>query len=145
MQYVVIFVVCLSLVVATSLIHYEVLRGASALAPKLEIPARQRTLLTIAAAFFAHSVEIALYAVTYWACASAGLVLALTGAATGHFYDYFYFSAATFTTLGHGGRGGRRAAAAPDRDPVAERPRPHHLVGLLHLPLDGEVLAGRTL
>jgi Ion channel len=101
MSYIVIFMVCFALVVATTLIHYEVLRGASALAPRLAIPARPRTLLTIAAAFFAHSIQIWLYAFAYWACTRLGLGQ-LVGAAEGHFYDYFYFSAATFTTLGLG-------------------------------------------
>jgi hypothetical protein len=101
MPYVFIFLVCLLLVIVTSIVHYEVLRGASSLAPRLAIPARRRTLLTIAAAFFAHSIEIGLYAVTYWACSRLGFGR-LVGAAEGHFYDYFYFSAATFTTLGLG-------------------------------------------
>jgi hypothetical protein len=101
MPYVFIFLVCLTLVVTTSVVHYEVLRGASALAPRLVVPARRRTLLTIAAAFFAHSIQIALYAFAYWACSHLGLGR-LTGATDGHPYDYFYFSAATFTTLGLG-------------------------------------------
>ncbi len=101
MQYALVFLVCFTLVVATSAVHYEVLRGASSLAPRLAIPARRRTLLTIAAAFFAHSIQIGLYATAYWACSSFGLGR-LVGAVEGHFYDYFYFSAATFTTLGLG-------------------------------------------
>ncbi len=101
MPYLFIFLVCLVLVIATSVVHYEVLRGASGLAPKLDIPARRRTLLTVAAAFFAHTIEIILYALAYWAFSQLGLGR-LTGAASGHPYDYFYFSAATFTTLGLG-------------------------------------------
>lgn len=102
MVYLVILALCLMLVVATSLLHYEVLRLASALAPSLAIPPRTRALVTIAAAFAGHVLQIVLYAVVYWAASVRMGLGFLEGTLEGNFFDYLYFSGATFTTLGIG-------------------------------------------
>ena len=61
--------------------------------------ARMSLLATWTALFFAHIVEIWLYAFAYLGCAEAGIG-ELRGAAS--FLDYAYFSAVVYTTLGFG-------------------------------------------
>ncbi|HVL73160.1 MAG TPA: potassium channel family protein [Beijerinckiaceae bacterium] len=92
----------LALVVATVLIHYEVLRGASLLLPRLSIPVRTRILVAIAACFVAHLLEIGLYAVVYYVMQVRFGIGVLAGETEGNFLDFFYFSITTYTTLGVG-------------------------------------------
>lgn len=54
------------LVLVTVLIHYEVLRVASDLPPRLTLPPRQRIIVVIIAAFLAHTIEVWLYAIVYY-------------------------------------------------------------------------------
>ncbi len=86
----------------TTLFHYEVLRGLSRGLPPLRIPHRAKLILVIFAAFLAHIVEIALYAI-----AISILVLYVgngTLGGSGHFSlnTALYFSAETFSALGYG-------------------------------------------
>jgi Ion channel len=99
-----VLILCISLVVIviTSGIHFEVLRVASTVTPKLRVPPRQRTLVTVAAAFVGHFLEIWIYAFAYWLTASQFGLGRLTGTVEGGFFDYLYFSSASFTTLGLG-------------------------------------------
>jgi len=79
-------------------VHFE----AVLLIEKLVRPvrsARMSLLATWTALFFAHIVEIWLYAIAYLGCARAGIG-GLQGAES--FLDYAYFSAAVYTTLGFG-------------------------------------------
>lgn len=92
----------LVLVIMSVALHYEVLRAASRLIPRLSIPPRTRILVVIFAAFFGHSVEICLYGAGYWFAANSLGLGQLSGAVEGGPLDYLYFSAATFTTLGIG-------------------------------------------
>lgn len=82
--------VCALLMVGTTVIHYEVLRGLSAALPALRIPSRGRLLVVIFATFLAHGVEIALYAMAVHLLGGFPLSVA------------FYFSAETYTSLGYG-------------------------------------------
>ena len=82
--------VCAMLVVATTAIHYEVLRGLSAGLPLLRVPSRGKLMVVIFATFLAHALEILLYAVAVY----------LLGHFT--FNVAFYFSAETYTSLGYG-------------------------------------------
>jgi len=84
--------ICALLVVVTTVIHYEVLRGLSAGLPLLHVPSRGKLLVVIFATFLAHAVEIALYA------------LAIYFLDFGHFSlnTSLYFSAETYTSLGYG-------------------------------------------
>ncbi len=83
---------CALLVVATTAIHYEVLRGLSAGLPLLRIPSRGKLLVVIFATFLAHAVEIALYA----------LVTHFLDPQHFSFSTSLYFSAETYTSLGYG-------------------------------------------
>ena len=130
------------LVVAACVLHYEVLLRVSALIPMLTIPPRRRTLVVVAAVMIAHMLQIGLYALGYWVGINLLGLGALTGTLEGNGFDYFYFSA----TIVHDARRGRSDAGRPPadhgRDPVAERSRADHLVCVVHLYLDGEILAG---
>ena len=94
--------VSLALVVATVLIHYEVLRAASRLIPRLSIPLRTRILVVIAVAFVAHLLEIGLYALAFFLMDHQFGLGAIEGATEGGALDFFYFSITTYTTMGFG-------------------------------------------
>ncbi len=86
----------LPLVLATTLIHYEVLRGLSRGLPRLHIVPRWRLVFVIVGAFLAHVAQIVLYALVFWAlswrASDAGWDLATS----------LYMSAQSFTSLGFG-------------------------------------------
>ena len=84
--------VCGLLVVVTTAIHYEVLRGLSAGLPVLRMPSRGKLLMVIFATFLAHAVEILLYALAAYALDPRPLL----------FSTALYFSAETYTSLGYG-------------------------------------------
>lgn len=90
------------LVLATVLIHYEVLRYTSLLLPRLTIPPRPRILVVILAAFFAHTVEVWLFAGAYYFLADYYVIGGFAGVFESQFVDYLYFSTATYTSLGYG-------------------------------------------
>jgi hypothetical protein len=89
------------LVVSTTVIHYELLRVLSAALATLRIPSRGKLLLVIFATFFAHALEILLYAVAvYLLVHYAGL--GTLGVHHGSLAECLYFSAETYTSLGYG-------------------------------------------
>jgi Ion channel len=90
------------LVLIVVLIHYEVLRFTSVLLPRLTIRPRQRILVVILAAFFAHAVEVWLYAIVYYFLVDDAGIGRFGGTFQNHFSDFLYFSTATYTTLGYG-------------------------------------------
>jgi hypothetical protein len=93
---------CCLLVVATTVIHYEVLRWLNAALPGLAIASRAKLVVVILTAFVAHAVEIALYgAVIYTLSAGLG-VGTLVGDAGTSLAACMYFSAETYTSLGFG-------------------------------------------
>ena len=94
--------VSLVLVLSVVLIHYEVLRFTSLLLPRLTIRPRQRILVVILAAFFAHAVEVLLYAVVYYLLADDAGIGHFGGTFHNHLSDFLYFSTATYTSLGYG-------------------------------------------
>lgn len=96
------FTVSIVLVLLVVLIHYEVLRYTSILLPHLHIPPRQRILAVIFAAFFAHTIEIWLYAMVYYLLADHFGIGGFGGLLEGNFADYLYFSASTYSSLGYG-------------------------------------------
>lgn len=96
------FIVSLVLAGLTVMIHYEVLRLTSVRLPKLTIPPRTRILVVIFAAFFAHLSEIALYAGAYIVLGETIGVGQIVDQPVSTFYDYFYFSMTTYSTLGIG-------------------------------------------
>lgn len=96
------FIVAVLLVIATVLVHYEVLRMTGRLLPRLPIKPRQRVLVVIGASFAAHGVETVLYAFVFAALHQMGGF----GEIEGHFdstaIEYLYFSISSYTTLGMG-------------------------------------------
>ncbi len=96
------FFICAVLVLCTTLMHYEYLRGLSVVLPKWQTSGRVRVLAGILGMFVAHSSEIILYGAAYYYLRDKfGL-----GNFGGHFADtlstFLYFSAETYTSLGFG-------------------------------------------
>lgn len=89
------------LVAASIFIHYEFLRVLSLAMPRLTIPLRSRLLLVIGVVFVAHLLEIGLFAVAFEWMQSVGLG-EISGQVEGGWAEMFYFSAASYTTLGMG-------------------------------------------
>jgi hypothetical protein len=58
--------VAVLLLVLSTVIHYEVLRGMSFALPRLGMPGRTKLVLVILGAFFAHSLEMVLYAISFY-------------------------------------------------------------------------------
>lgn len=93
---------CLFLLVATTVIHYEVLRLLTAALPVLRIRPRVQLIFVIIGAFGAHFLEILLYGAAYYLLASRFDVGGMGQAGPLHFSRCLYFSAETYTTLGYG-------------------------------------------
>ena len=91
-----------ALVLIVVLIHYEVLRFTSMLLPHMAIRPRQLILAVILAAFFAHAVEVWLYAIVYYLLADDVGIGHFGGTFNNQFSDFLYFSTATYTSLGYG-------------------------------------------
>jgi len=90
------------LVVATTVVHYEVLRWLNSTLPQLGVPRRTKLVAVILAAFAAHAIEIALYAAALYALVAWLGVGNLSGSAGFSLSTCMYFSAETYTSLGFG-------------------------------------------
>jgi hypothetical protein len=93
---------CALLLVITTLIHYEALRGLSVALPRLRVPSRAKLIAVIIGAFAAHIAEVALYALAIYALALWLGVGSLGGGPVPSPYMSLYFSAETYTSLGYG-------------------------------------------
>jgi hypothetical protein len=93
---------CLLLLVATTFIHYEVLRLLTAGLPVLQIRPRLQLILVILGAFCAHFLEILLYGAAYWVLATWFDIGSMGPPGPLPFSRCLYFSAETYTTLGYG-------------------------------------------
>lgn len=102
MGHAVVVLLSLLLVAATVIIHYEFLRLTSVVTRGLSIPGRGQILVIIAIVFIAHLVEVGLYTAAYLACQHWWDLGDIHGDTEGGFFDHFYFSITTFTTLGFG-------------------------------------------
>jgi hypothetical protein len=91
---------CLLLLVATTVIHYEVLRLLTACLPALRMPARLKLIVVIGGAFCAHAIEILLYGIGYYLLATYLGEGSMGNPLT--FARCLYFSAETYTSLGYG-------------------------------------------
>jgi hypothetical protein len=94
--------VCAVLILSTTLVHYEFLRGLSGVLQKIEVSGRVRVLMGILGAFVAHILEILMYGTAYYFLRDKfGL-----GNFGGYFHDsystFVYFSAETYTSVGFG-------------------------------------------
>lgn len=97
----IIFACCL-LVVATTVLHYEVLHALNAGLPSLRIPNRAKLMVVIIVAFFAHAAEMAMYGAAIYALVTELGAGSLAGSAGFSFANCLYFSAETYTSLGFG-------------------------------------------
>ena len=92
----------LLLVAATVIMHYEFLQFAGTLPRRLTFPTRSRMIIVIGVVLAAHVLEASLYAVAYYALQTHFGIGGLAGHLEGDLLDFFYFSMATYTTLGIG-------------------------------------------
>jgi hypothetical protein len=90
------------LVIATALLHYELLQFAAGLPDRLTFPTRPRILVVLAVVVAAHLIEASLYATAYYVMQTHLELGKLVGHLEGDVLDFFYFSIATYTTLGIG-------------------------------------------
>jgi hypothetical protein len=93
---------CLVLLVATTVIHYEVLRLLTAGLPVLGMRPRVQLILVILGAFCSHAVEILLYGIAYYLLATYLGEGSMGEAGQLPFARCLYFSAETYTSLGYG-------------------------------------------
>ncbi len=94
--------ITLSLVVACVFIHYEMLRMISNALPKIPGSHRRKMLSAIAVVFMAHILEISLFAIAFALMQHRWGLGEIAGNIEGSWVDFFYFSAASYTTLGMG-------------------------------------------
>jgi len=92
----------LLLVTATVLVHYEMLQFAAGLPDRLTGPKRTRMLIVIAIVLAAHVLEASMYAGAFYSMQTHFQLGKLVGHLEGDLLDHFYFSMATYTTLGIG-------------------------------------------
>jgi hypothetical protein len=93
---------CFLLLIATTVIHYEVLRLLTVLLPALRIKPRLQLVFVIIGAFGAHFIEILLYGLVYYLLATTFNVGRMGDPGPLPFTRCLYFSAETYTTLGYG-------------------------------------------
>lgn len=93
---------CFLLLIATTVIHYEVLRLLTTLLPALRIKPRLQLVFVIIGAFAAHFIEILLYGSAYYLLAIDFDVGRMGNPGPLPFTRCLYFSAETYTTLGYG-------------------------------------------
>jgi hypothetical protein len=90
------------LVMVCVLIHYEILRVTSDLMPRLTMPPRRRMLVVMAAVFFAHTVQVWVFAAAYYLLRNHLGIGSVEGITDNTFRELLYFSTVTYTTLGLG-------------------------------------------
>lgn len=95
-------VLTLGLVALCVFVHYEVLRWASITMPLMTVRPRKRIMVMIGLAMVAHIIEICLFAYAFYAMQNLMGLGAIIGPLEGDWLDFFYFSAASYTTLGMG-------------------------------------------
>lgn len=93
---------CGLLVLATTLLHYEVLRGLNAWLPVLRMPRRSKLVVVVLSAFVAHACEMAMYGGVIYALGAWLADGSLTGNVGFSLSTCIYFSAETYTSLGFG-------------------------------------------
>jgi hypothetical protein len=93
---------CLIMLVATTVIHYEVLRLLTAGLHTLRIRPRRHLVFVIIGAFGAHFIEILLYGAAYYVLVNVFQIGYLGTPGPLSFTRCLYFSTETYTTLGFG-------------------------------------------
>jgi hypothetical protein len=97
-----VFIVNLLVIGLAVVIHYEFLHQISVLLPKLKIRHRLRIVLGVFGAFVAHSVEVWVFAISFYLMHKAEGWGHLEGNFDGSLMDSVYFSFTSYTTLGTG-------------------------------------------
>lgn len=92
---------CGFLLTVTTSLHYEALRLLAARSRRRAID-RWSVPGTLLSLVSVHIVEIAAYAVAYWAAAGPLGIGAFGGRKALHALDYFYYAAETYSSLGYG-------------------------------------------
>lgn len=92
----------LTLVFATILIHFWILRRTSTLLCRCAPGRPTPVLIAVAGIFVAHLIEVALYAGAYWTLEQALEVGRLYGPLGDPMMNYFYYSIVMYTSLGLG-------------------------------------------
>ncbi len=92
----------ITMVILTVAIHYEVLSNLNRLLPKMRMFRRVRVAIGLLGALVAHSVEIWLYALAYFALIQAGGYGNLEGQSSKSLLDCVYLSFTTYSSLGYG-------------------------------------------
>lgn len=93
---------CVVLVMLSTVIHYEVLRGLSVGLPEVAVPARSKLIVVLFGTFIAHAIEIAMYAFAIYVLVRYLGLGTLGEAGRFSMNAALYFSAETFTSLGYG-------------------------------------------
>ena len=96
-----VIVVCVLLLVATTVLHYEVLRLLSFWITRMAMQPRAKLLVAVFGTFVSHALQVILYALGY-ALLADGMGLGTLGGGGNTFIEYVYFSAETYTSLGFG-------------------------------------------
>ncbi|WNJ99909.1 potassium channel family protein [Thalassospiraceae bacterium LMO-JJ14] len=96
------FVSMLTTFLLCAFFHYEVLTGMSRFIPGEGRVVRPIFLLIMAIVVVAHFAEIVLFAMTFYLLQETWDIGHIDGEFTGIFFDYVYFSAVTYTSLGLG-------------------------------------------
>ena len=97
-----VILLCGLLVVATTVLHYEVLRFINSWLPSLVFPERAKLVIVILVAFVAHIAEMGLYGATLFGLVAWANVGSLLGEPGFSLMACMYFSAETYTSLGFG-------------------------------------------
>jgi len=91
-----------SVVAVVILIHYGFLFQLSKLMPILTFKPRFRIVLGVFGAMVAHTIEVWVFATTYFLKLRSGIFGSMDGHFDGSWLDCVYFSFTSFTTLGFG-------------------------------------------
>ena len=83
-------------------VHYEFLFFLTTWKPKLNVQARVRFLVRVVGAMLAHTVEVWIFAMSYFIVLGVPRWGSLKGSFDGTLWDCVYFSFITFTTVGYG-------------------------------------------
>lgn len=95
-------VVCVLLVMLTTVVHYEVLRLMAVSLPGFSMHTRAKLIVVIFGAFLAHFAEIALYAVAIFLLVRMAGIGTLGDSGHASLAQCLYYSAETYSSLGYG-------------------------------------------
>jgi len=96
-------ILCLFLIAACVLLHYETLRVLNDRVPRVKlVSTRAKVLVALVGALFSHLAQIAIFAVAYWLLKDNFGMGGFGGTFQDTLASFLYFSSETYTTLGFG-------------------------------------------